>query len=511
MSDAEHLAGCDFSMPLLPRPGGSTPFLFDGRTFDWNAIRDAGLSPRALSDLGESEDDRREFLHGCELLRLKKIHPQQLLVADVLSADGVNAAAFLLPRRSSKSTSLIALSLGRAANRDDYRVGILTMTSGKAGRSRFAKDVVPVLERAYPEKDERPFKIVKSAGQERVEWPAGSFVQWLSSVNDLRGEAFDLVILDEAGEPDPGKVEDTLAAALPTMDTRPGSQIIVAGTAGVYRRGNLLWDWLERGRSGSIGIIDYSIADELTVEDIPDWGAVEPYVRHVHPGVDTLTTIESVQRNFESMPPDRFLREYLGVFGDEGGSPGVIRPQKWNACELAEGQPEPPKKFSLGVSATISQGSAAIVAAWRDDDGKARLLLLKHRPGVAWLAGEAVQLAAKYRAPIAHDTLGVIVPEVEAMKTMQPRPRFAPMGTRDVTAASAALVREVDTGNLGHWRQSELSGAALRAKKRKVGVNGFAFGRAKPDDDIAAIEAAALALRAYDTEAGRVSFVPFAA
>lgn len=502
----------DFLMPVEPRPVGSTQFLFGTQTIDWNAIRDSGLQPGDVTEFSESETDRREFLHGCELLQLRKLYPQQLLISDVLSVPGITSAAIMLPRRSAKSTSLIALALGRAANREDYRVGILTMTSGKAGRSRFLKDVAPALERSGDES----LKIVRSAGQERVEWSAlGSFVQWLSSVNDLRGEAFDLVILDEAGEAEASKAEDTLAAALPTMDTRPDSQIIIAGTAGRFREGNLLWDALQEGKRRDPGaaLISYGASDDITVDDIETWEMAEPYVIAAHPGAapGNLATLPKLFRSFTKMTRAKFLSEYLGVFGDEGGSLGVIRPQKWAAGSLPEDKPEPPDKFCIGVSAAASQASAAIVAAWRDNTGKARLLLLAHRPGVAWLAGRTVELANEYRAPVAHDTLGVIVPEVEAMKTMVPRPRFVAMTTRDVTAAAAALVRELDTGNLGHWDQQELSGAALRAMKRKVGVNGFAFGRAKPDDDIAAIEAAALALRAFDNSAAQVQFVPFAA
>lgn len=216
----------------------------------WLGLRALALKPSVVSMLVTTVQSRLEFLEGARLLRFygdramsgRCPQPQQLLLADVLAA-GYKRNALLLPRRSSKSTSAIAVGLGRAAYREDYRVGILTLTSGKAGRSRFLKDVATPVERLYPDKQARPFKVIRIAGMEGIQFATGGSVSWLSTLDDIRGEAFDLLYLDEAGEPnDVEQVREVMGAALPTLDTRPDAQLVILGTAGRYREGNLLWD-----------------------------------------------------------------------------------------------------------------------------------------------------------------------------------------------------------------------------------------------------------------------------
>jgi hypothetical protein len=450
-------------------------------------------------------------MRGATLLGLvggrKQLAPQQLLLSDMLAA-GHGQNAVLLPRRSSKSTSLIAESLGRGQELDDYRVGILTMTTGKAGRSRFLKDVVPLLERRFPEKDSRPFKIVKSAGQERVEFhESGGSVAWLSSIEDLRGEAFDFVILDEAGEAEPGKVEESLAAALPTLDTRPGAQIVAAGTAGRYRGGNLLWDFLEAGRGGGAGILEFSAPDTTSVEDIESWETTAPLVLASHPGVGTLTTLESVERNWRAMKPDVFLREYLSIFGVEGASSTLIRPDLWAASADAAGLPEPPERFALAVAVHRDQTGASVTASWRDVKGKAHGLVLAHDRGTAWVVPKLHELAQKYSVPVVHDSMGVVLVETEALAQKKPAVKFAPQTTRNVTTAAALLMKELENGKFVHHDQPVLNDAARLAVKRRI-LSAWGFGSADPMDDITALEAVAMGLRVFDQERPRRKIVP---
>ena len=491
--------GASFENASEPPSIGRHPFLFDGN--DWETVRDAGLMPRNVSRIAGSAESRARFSSGALLLGIdgkrKKLAPQQLLMSDVLDA-GHKLNGFLLPRRSSKSTSISAESLGRAEAQEDYRVGILTMTTGKAGRSRFTKDVVPVLERKHPDKESRPFKIVKSAGQERVEFlSSGGSVGWLSSLEDLRGEAFDLVVLDEGGEPEPEKVEAALAAALPTLDTRPGAQLITAGTAGRYRKGNLLWDFLEQGRNGEGGIIEFATSESVTVEDLEHWENVAQLVLDCHPGVNTLTTLDSIKGNWAAMKPETFLMEYLGIFGMDGASKGLIKPRVWERLARRGELPQPPERFALAIAAHRDQRSAAIVAAWREADGKAVGLVLAAERGITWLAPKALELSRKYQVPIVHDSQGVVLAETEALARKRPKPRMLSQTTKQITTAAALLVKEIETGNFVHFDQPALNAAASAVTKRRI-LSSWGLGSESLDDDITPIEAVAMALRVYD-------------
>lgn len=491
----------------------------------WTALRKRALTPRNVSDLRTTQTDRDEFLRGAELLRFhgdrampgRRPHGQQLLVCDVLAA-GHQRNVILLPRRSSKSTSVIAVGLGRAERREDYRVGILTLTSGKAGRSRFLKDVAPALERLYPDKATRPFKVVKSAGQERVEFlESGGSVSWLSSIEDLRGEAFDLIILDEAGDAGIDKVVEVLAAALPTLDTRPGAQIVAAGTAGRFRTGNLLWDWLALARAGRGGILDYSV-DELELTDgmLAGWEPTEAHptacvkdlVLRAHPGVGTLTTLESIRNNFESMPLEKFAAEYLGVFQDIGGGALLIRPRSWQQAGTSAALPVP-DHYALGLACHPDQAVAAVVAAWRDAEGTAHIMVDDHRRGVDWVAPYLAKFAGK-RVSIGYDTFSAVAQvEIQKLERMRGRvPRLEGRNTAFIRQAAALFIDDLNQARMVHYHQDPMDQAAAVAIKRKIGLYGWGFGRALADDDITALEAAAIALKLYDEVPAPRSITP---
>lgn len=471
----------------------------------WLARRSLAVPPRTVSELVTTEEDRAEFLRGATMLRFHGARamrgrcpqPQQLVVVDALAA-GRSRNAVLLPRRSSKSTTLIAIGLGRAEAREDYRVGILTMTTGKAGRSRFLKDVVPALERSGTD-----CRIVRAHGQERVEFPDGGMVQWLSTIDDLRGEAFDLIILDEAGEADPQKVEDTLAAALPTLDTRPGAQIVAAGTAGKYRRGNLLWSWLVMGREGKAGIVEYALPETITEDDVESWAAIRAHMLAAHPGIGTLTTEDAVQGNYETLPRLVFLAEYGGLFGDEGGTVSLFDPVKWARTGVDGALPAPPERFTLAFAAHPDQLTVSIVAAWRDEKGKAVPLLLEHVQGIDKAPALLLKYARRYRVPIIYDAgsqVNALI--VEKLSQANPRPKFDPKTYADVKRAASLVVDEVDRENVVHYRdQLVLTEGVHRTMKRKSGDRGWLLGRdpKAPNDDITPVEAWALAQLVYDT------------
>lgn len=491
---------------------------------EWDELSSRVLPPLSSSGFSSDEASRLEFSTGATLLRFHGdwarpghvVQPQQVAVSDTLTA-GRPRTAFLLPRRSSKTTSLVAVALGRAWHREDYRVGILTLTSGKAGRARFLKDVAPALDRigASISEDKRdwPYKVVRSAGQERVEFKAsGGSVSWLSSIDDLRGEAFDLIILDESQAADPEKAAEVIAAALPTLDTRPGAQIAVAGTAGLYRVGNLLWQWLEDGRAGKAGILEYAVPTDIPVDVWEEWETLEPYIVAAHPGIGTLTTLEAIRSNYDALGRDQFSREYGGWFGAIGEGAGVLNAQTFAEAGM-DGVPEVPEHFAMAAHPAFFQGFSAIVAAWRDEDGKACGYVLDHRPGTTWLAEATASKARQHNIPVIYD--GGSSPmrvETEAMARMTPKPRLEAQTFANVTTAAALLVKEVNNGNARHWRQPALVDAARIAVRRTAGAS-WALGRPPKDNDadISALEAWALALRYYDENPKAVFIKPIMA
>jgi hypothetical protein len=481
---------------------------------EWVSIRDAGITPTVLSDTAGCERYRSEFIDGLELLGMhgrwqharKSVLPQMLWIADALNASNDDGTprhpltGVLVPRRSSKTTSIVALLLGRCMNRPDYLVAFTLATSRVMATKRFKSDIVAPLERAYPDKATRPFTIRLSQGSEAITWPNGSSIVVVTPDSEsFRSEAFDAILIDESGEASPEKSEDLLAGALATMDTRPDAQFIVAGTAADFRTGNLLWDTVSDGRKGArkTGVIEYSAPDTVTADDLEDWDITRELVLAAHPGIGTLTTLEVIKDRFNRLKPRQFAREYLSIFGTAGLGTSILDMEKWNAGAL-EGKPTSiPTRVAFAIAVHPDQVSASCVFVWRSR-GTVHIWVSDHDTGTRWLAESALKHARKRKLGIVHDDKGTVLVEVEELARKRPKPKLLPQTMRHVTTAAALLVKEVQAGKVRHWNQEPLNRAAVLARKRRIGVNGWGFGRGTPEDDITSIEAAAMALRVYD-------------
>jgi hypothetical protein len=493
-----------FENASQPPPVGRREVLPGLADWDWSDC----ISPRFVSEPDDSDEARLEFMRGAEAMglvgRKKSILPQQYLLADVLNSNQ-RFTGVLMPRRSTKTSTILAWLIGRCLSREDYLCAYGHMASQKKARDRFLKDVVPILERVYPDAQTRPFKIVRANGQERLVFDNGSILQFLGpNEDDYRSDAYDVIVLDESGEAEPATGEDVLAAALPTQDTRPGAMLVYAGTAAKYRVGNLLWDELVSGRSGAPrhAILDFS-AEDMDLEEFTGmgWDQVAPLILESHPGVGNLTTLESVEDNFTNLSREKFAREYLGIFGTVGSKTGFLNLAAWTAGAQTGKKPTPPEHFRMALAVNLISTSSAIVAAWRNDKGQACLFVMDHGKGSTWVGGRARSKALKYKTPIVYDIgVAAVTAEVDKLKRTSPKPQLLPQKWPDVSTAASLLRNEIDAGNVIHWNQDPLTTAVTRAKKRGTpDSKRWAFGSIdRDDDDITPLEAAAMALRAYD-------------
>ncbi|PPG53413.1 hypothetical protein C5C41_06725 [Rathayibacter sp. AY1E9] len=478
----------------------------------WDAVRSTGIEPTFATELSDDPELRTEFLRGAQIMGLdserKPLHPQQLYVADCLNG-GRTFYGVLLPRRSSKTTTIFAFALGRCLSRDDYLVGFTCATTGIKTRTRFMDDIVKPLQRLYPDPSTRPFKIALSKGEERIEFPNGSrFVCLPPDGEKFRGDAFSMIIVDESGEANPETTDDLTEGFLPTTDTVPDALVVITGTAAEYRTGNLLWGALSDGMSedeADSGAIAYMAPQDLIEQDLigpdgdPSWELAEPYFLTSHPGVGTLTTIEKMQVNFRKLKLAQVLREYLSVFPNLGASAGAIPAEAWAKMENTDPDlPTPPARFALAFGVTPNSSHAAIVAAWREGD-RARILVLDHRPGVNWLVPTVAAISKRAGVSIVYDSkLSAVKVQAERLARKRPKPKMAEQTIPQVLAAHELFAKEVADGVIEHFNQPPLSEAARLAGWRKGRGDNRMYGRTEDGDDICALEAGILALRAYD-------------
>ncbi len=512
-----------FEAAVQPPPVGSKLFIpnLDPTEFGWDEIVADVLPPQYLSEVIPNPERRGVFLAGAQAMalvgRVKSIQPQQLLQADVLNM-GRKFTVIMQPRRATKTSGILAWLIGECLANPDLSAAFTICTTGKATRQKFLKEVVPPLERVWPYEDDRPFKILRGAGAEMLKFANGSFLSFVPFKGEsFRSDAFDRIVLDEGQDPEPDEVDDVLAAIMPTLDTRPGAQLVIAGTAGGWRQGNMLYDELLKAVKGSPrhAVLAYmapvSMDPDVThlEADVDpevieaDWPTAEALVRASHPGVASgLTPIDAVEDNWHTLrrKPGKFAAEYLGVFG-KAASTSFIPFDDYNHGRQEGDLPTPPRHFRYAVAVHPDQTSWSIVAAWRDEEHRPNLAVLGTGPGTVGAYDECRRLYLKYRLPVAFDagqSANTVV--TDRFERTRPKTRTHPLAWAEVSTAHATLYAEIRRRALIHWGHEGMDQAVRDVVKRGTrDAKRWAFGRGdNPDADITTLEAGAAALKAYD-------------
>ena len=485
----------------------------------WLALRDGGIVPIDVTEMVTTQQARDEFLVGCWLLNkvtkkagglLGNIQPQMLQVTDMLAA-GKLLNAVIEPRRSSKTTTLFCVLMGRCYLQEVYVSGFTLATTQKKTAERYRQDIYTPIVRQWPDEATRPVKVYKGNGTERVEFPATSsvFTAYSPEGEAFRSGAYDSILVDESGVASVDLGLEIKTAVLPTFDTRDDAQFIFAGTAAKFRAGNILWDMLHNPKAGRLR---YTVPDGIDPEELESWepteetprGHVRELVEGMHPGLQGLTTLDRIETNYEELGIEQFSLEYLGLFGMEGSNVGLIPAPQFEAALLDEPMPQPPKSFTMALAVHPDRLWSSIAVAWKRKDGHVVVGLLHHQDGVQGLSQKALGFARKYKVGVIYDSGSTAAAvEMEALTRASPKPKLIPMMTGDVRRAATKVLKHLDEGTLHHYGQPQLTSAAEVAVKRAIGnAGGFGFGRpkAQPGADITPVEAASLAVHQLDDE-----------
>lgn len=495
-----------------------------------------------LTELVTTEQSRGEFIEGARLLRLDKRvragdggrgpSPAQLLIADVLAAGKFKNAIFEA-RRVTKTTAVQAVLLGRCYHRDDYQVGWTMFTTGAKAGERFRKDIVSHLERLYPDPRNSPIKINVGKGTEHLHFTqTGSYLNVYTPNGDgFRSGGFDAAFGDEGGEADVDQSEDVEVAVIPTMDTKPGAQFIVAGTGAKYRTGNILWKMLH---DPDAAVAWHGIPETTDPEAFEAWepdeehprGRMRELVELSHPGVGFTTPIEAVKRSFDSFPRDKFLLEYGGQFGLEGAADTIIPPAWWEraAVDIEAGALPMPARFSAAMKVHHLGTHAALAVAWEYEepadlvsdalalDGvtemprRVAIAVWLHQVGTDGFERDVLAKMRKKR--LVFDNFGHTAIVAKKLEKLPLRPELQPTKTADIPLSTVRLLQGLEAGTVVHFRQPMLDAAASAAVRQKFGNYGsFRFGAPKsdPDADLTSLEAAALAMHFLDDQPTHVS------
>ena len=427
-----------------------------------------------------------------------RLRPRQLALVDVLALEVEGEprvpeyplVAVEVGRRSGKTLSILSLALGRCAAWPGYRA-CYTAQSGLKSRDRFYD-----LYKALTDAGEGlpGWRARESRGEERVEFANGSVLRFGPPKGDTyRSDATDLAIVDEAQEHDPELGAELLAAILPTQDTRPLAQMIVAGTA-TTTRDRLLWTCLERARRGDEGwgIHEYAAPGDVDVLAPGTWYA------H-HPGLaDGLTTERRLRLNASQLGDVLFAAEYLGVWPDPAGQ-GALPAVAWAAAGGVHA--ERPARYALAFDIGPDGEKAALVAAWRPAGGPARVELIAAAPGTGWLLDLIPRLAPPGAGiPVGYDASSRGTLDVaDKLAGVRPRLKLHGLDLTQMIVACGGLYRGLVDGDLAHARQPQLDAAVEVATRRPVGDTGWVWGHRRSGGDITPLNAGTVALRVWET------------
>lgn len=260
---------------------------------------------------------------------------------------------------------------------------------------------------------------------------------------------------------------------------------------------------MPRKRPNKVGVLAYTLRDDEELITIGEDGTLtvnRSLLRRVHPGIGTLTTLPVIASRVDDLGKVQFESEYGCRFPDFAGSQAIDQ-QAWKDCAGGEVLPARPARPGLAFDVEPDGTYAALVAAWRDEDQLAHLELLAFRPGYDWLPAQARNAGRKHRVQVAHDAIGINLDVAQSLSRL--RTATAPIQLRYMQAATARLNRAIETRQLRHYEQPDLTESVKGAVWRTIGDTARLFGRANAESSACPIVASAVALWQYDQTAKR--------
>ena len=292
----------------------------------------------------------------------------------------------------------------------------------------------------------------------RLERTGGEISVFTPTVDGTRGDALDLVMLDEAYR-HPLELQ---GAILPTMLTKQDPQLWLLSNAGDHQS-TLLKHYRDLGREGAPKMcwLEWAAEEGADPADPKVWATCMPSLE-VPGGV----TLERVQANYDQTHAEAWDRENLNRWSLNETGAGMVDMVRW-AQQSAPLVIHDDQTMCLGVAVNRDRDFAAIVGA----SVKEGVLLIEvaevGEGPTTWVAAEVESLSKKMRCPVAIDSgspAGTVATEliVKGVEVID-------VSRRNVARASAMLEDRLLAGTLTHVEHPDLSAAAAVASKRRLG------------------------------------------
>ena len=306
----------------------------------------------------------------------------------------------------------------------------------------------------------------------------------------------DFVGLDELRE---HQTWESWAAVTKTTMARPKAQVLGLSNAGDSK--SVVLDFLrtkalaaiESGSDPSLGIFEWSAADDCDLDDRDGWAQANPSLGFVELGWEHSLTEAAITSAMETDPEPVFRTEVLCQWVD-GVTPMPIPLDAWaRCCDLSSRIVKP---TVLAVDVSPNRSTAAIAVAGRTPLGRPQVEItgrdgqLDWRPGVEWVLPQVVEIARRNR-------IRSVVLDATVARSLQPALAaqgltVLTVGPSEMAGACGQFHDAVMSGQLVH--RGQLDEVLPLAKRRDVGDSGWAWGRRRSSGDITPLVAVTLAL-----------------
>lgn len=438
-----------------------------------------------MSEYGSTLDEWQQLILDC------------WLGVDELGRYNVTSAGLSVSRQNGKNVCIEARELyGLIVNGDRI---LHTAHQVRTTKKAFRRLANIFTDKSHPELNQIVKKIRYGVGEESIELNNGGVIEFTSrSRQTARGfDGISLVIYDEAQE----LTDDQAEAITATLSASQNGtrQILYIGTP-VYP--GCPGEVFKRFRDNCIKAApedvkhiawhEWSVpGDNISDIDFKD----KKLWYEANPALGYRLTEEFTQTEAESLSPDGFCRERLGVWFktvSEVQEEKAINEENWIKCKSSEAKPE--GKTAYGVKFSADGSEVVLCGAVMDKETKnVRIELIERNPvgyGLKWIASFLNERYKKASCVVIDGRNGVDVLIDRICDVWRLKDSIIKSNSSQVITAASMLTMEIDEGTITWYeQQDELNQSAITATKRRIG-SGWGLGGA----DSAPIEAAAFAL-----------------
>jgi hypothetical protein len=315
----------------------------------------------------------------------------------------------------------------------------------------------------------------KANGQMRIELLTGERIEFRArSTGAGRGFTGNKVTLDEALFLDSG----IMGALLPTMVTQRDAQVRYGSSAGLARS-DVLRSVRDRGRGGKDRRLAYfewcAPKRDCRSPDCTHARGVDGCVADdvellaaANPAFGRRITFESLQDQRGELPPEEFIREFLGWWDEPEVLSTLFPAGAWNDRRV-DAPDDAPDAFAVDMTWDREWASIGVAVGGYVD-------VVEHRRGMSWVVEVCQQLQAAHDVPVVIDPKGPAAPLIEPLREADVRVEELPAETRQ--RACGAFFDAVISGGLSHSGHPALD-AAVAGAVASGGSGGWVWDRKK--------------------------------